>query len=270
AAQVIAVISAMSILGTLFVGLRLWIRLVVAYAPGYDDLFIVLSWVCLQVHFGLGHHADALGSARLNEGIMQNHYVSIILYNASLGLTKLAILIQYKRVFAVARFQRWNKRFIIIITVYSLAIVTTSIFPCRPFRKFWVLEEYVDGFCINFKVAWAFNASLNILSDLMITVLPMPVINSLNLPARQKRLLMGVFALGFVYRETERQTRLTDNHSVCAVSVARIPPLIKLAVGKDPPWDNALVAIFSSVEVYIALICASLPPLKTVVAKYFP
>jgi hypothetical protein len=43
---------------------------------------------------------------------------------------------------------------------------------------------------------WFFNAAMNIVTDLAIIVLPMPVIRRLNLKRRQKQLLMGVFAIG--------------------------------------------------------------------------
>lgn len=40
------------------------------------------------------------------------------------------------------------------------------------------------------------NASINIVTDICTGVLPLPTLNSLNLPRRQKYALMAVFALG--------------------------------------------------------------------------
>ena len=43
------------------------------------------------------------------------------------------------------------------------------------------------------------NASINIVTDICTGVLPLPTLNSLNLPRRQKYALMAVFALGGWY-----------------------------------------------------------------------
>jgi hypothetical protein len=42
----VAIVSTISILGTLFVGLRLWTRYMIVHALGLDDLLITLAWVC--------------------------------------------------------------------------------------------------------------------------------------------------------------------------------------------------------------------------------
>lgn len=42
-------------------------------------------------------------------------------------------------------------------------------------------------------------AAINLVTDFVIFSLPLPVIRSLQLPKRQKVLLMGVFCLGFWY-----------------------------------------------------------------------
>ena len=47
ALQTVVAISAISVISTVFVGLRLWTRLAVIRAAGYDDLAVGLSWVCI-------------------------------------------------------------------------------------------------------------------------------------------------------------------------------------------------------------------------------
>lgn len=128
---------------------------------------------------------------------MKNIYISISTYCASVGLTKLAILMQYKRVFQTPRFQFWNWIFIAIIIGYTVSTVVACIFVCMPVQKFW--KPQLEGHCINTFASWFANAILNIITDLMIIILPMPVVRGLQLKPRQKFLLMGVFAFGVVY-----------------------------------------------------------------------
>jgi hypothetical protein len=81
-----------------------------------------------------------------------------------------------------------------IVIAYFIQGIITAIWTCVPISAFWNLNE--EGKCINKKFLWFFNASFNILTDLMIITLPMPALSSLRLPLRQKIGLMVVFALG--------------------------------------------------------------------------
>jgi hypothetical protein len=52
------------------------------------------------------------------------------------------------------------------------------------------------GHCINLMAFWFSNASFNILSDIAIIILPIPVLKDLNLPKKQKYGLILVFIMG--------------------------------------------------------------------------
>lgn len=58
--------------------------------------------------------------------------------------------------------------------------------------------------------------------------------------------------------------------SVCIISVYRISTLRGAVESQDPPWDNVGAAIWSVIELNCAIICASLPTLRPLVAKVVP
>lgn len=99
------------------------------------------------------------------------------------------------------------------------------------------------------------NAALNIITDIAIAVLPLPVIKSLNLPRRPKLALMFVFLLGGI---------------TCIVSLLRLQSLYAVSVSNDISWDNPLAAMWSNLEVNIGIICSCLPTLKTCIVRVFP
>ncbi|KAF2264402.1 hypothetical protein CC78DRAFT_616826 [Lojkania enalia] len=258
AVQTAIIISIFAALGTFFVALRLWTRLVIIRAPGWEDWVIVASWLCatatvitigLQIKFGLGEHGANLSQSDVHN-LLLNIYISISTYCASIGLTKTAILMQYQRVFATRKFQIWCWSFITIIVGYTIATVLACIFVCTPIPRFWTGQP---GYCINELASWFANAAINIVTDLMIVILPIPVIKNLNLPKKQKRLLMGVFAFGVV---------------VCIISIVRLHSLLVITTSKDQSYDNAPVATFSIVEVNVAIIGACLPTLRPLLAKW--
>lgn len=58
--------------------------------------------------------------------------------------------------------------------------------------------------------------------------------------------------------------------SGCITSALRLKSVITIARSPDPTWDNVSAAIWSSVEVNVALICACIATLKPLVSKYLP
>ncbi|KAK2738362.1 hypothetical protein FQN55_000570 [Onygenales sp. PD_40] len=54
------------------------------------------------------------------------------------------------------------------------------------------------GTCINLTAFWYANATFNILSDLVLIALPVPVISTLQLPRKSKIALCGIFAVGIL------------------------------------------------------------------------
>ena len=86
-----------------------------------------------------------------------------------------------------------------IIVVYATAAMFLNMFTCYPIPYFW--NKVVDkegGHCLNELGLWFANASFNIISDIVIFLLPMHSLYSIHLPNRQKLGLMLVFAMGFL------------------------------------------------------------------------
>lgn len=81
-----------------------------------------------------------------------------------------------------------------VVSVYGTWTVLGSIFECWPVAFFWD-PTIKGGHCMNQYVVWFTNAGMNILTDFIIVILPIRSIRSLNLPKRQRRLLILVFGL---------------------------------------------------------------------------
>ena len=83
------------------------------------------------------------------------------------------------------------------IALYAFASIVATIVQCLPVERAW--NHQVLGRCINLTAFWYANASANIIGDILILGLPMPVIKGLNLPSAQRWGLFLVFALGGLY-----------------------------------------------------------------------
>ncbi|KAJ3466412.1 hypothetical protein MRS44_003976 [Fusarium solani] len=227
---------ALSVVGNLFVLMRLYARFVVVTKPGFEDL-------CLAV---------AMGFATAFTVLMKPFLFSVLCYYLALAFVKATFLFQYHRIFAVAEPRMRSIIYLagVFVFLYSLMTVLVTVFLCVPVEKIW--RPDVPGVCLNRMAVWCTNAALNIVTDFVIILLPMPALKQLRLPKYQKRAVILVFAVGGL---------------TCAVSIARLQSLVKVAGSNDITYENASTATWSAGELNMALICASLPGLRPLLAR---
>lgn len=63
---------------------------------------------------------------------------------------------------------------------------------------------------------------------------------------------------------------LTRSISACILSILRLEALLNFLHSDDLFWENPLPAIWSSLEVNVAIFCSCLPTLKTLAIQVFP
>lgn len=82
--------------------------------------------------------------------------------------------------------------------VGSFCIATTmaTIFQCTPVVR--AFDRSVAGHCISNSPFWYANAGFNISTDVIILLMPMPLVYKLKIPTLQKVGLAMVFALGIL------------------------------------------------------------------------
>ncbi|KFZ07637.1 hypothetical protein V501_06263 [Pseudogymnoascus sp. VKM F-4519 (FW-2642)] len=174
-------------------------------------------------------------------------------YNASLILTKLSIVFQYKRIFTTPLINRLCNIMLGVLVVYGLWTIVGSILMCIPVAAFW--DETIKGHCMNRLQFWFANAGVNIATDIIIFAIPMPLLKQLQLPKKQKIGLMFVFGFGAF---------------VCVTSIIRLKSLYEISVSPDTALDGVNAGIWSGIEINVALACASLPAIKPLIAKAVP
>ncbi|KAF9741478.1 integral membrane protein [Paraphaeosphaeria minitans] len=260
--QAVILSSVFSAFATFTVLLRLYTRLFIIRCPGVEDYFVSIAMICsigLNICIGIreysrySQYAHSYSDTATAYIFVKAFYASLIVYYLSLGFTKVSILLQYRRVFSTKKFQIACHSVMGVVVIYALWTVLSSIFGCKPIQAFWTLKHPFT--CLDQSTVWFFNGAMNILTDLSIIVLPMPVIRKLNLPPRQKQALIGIFAIGGF---------------VCLVSILRLQSLVAISNSLDPTYDNPPAATWSSIETNIGIICSCLPCLRPLVTRYLP
>lgn len=116
-------------------------------------------------------------------------------------LTKTVLLLQLIHIFAptgsAAGFVYWAAHVLIWGNlVLYVATLIGDIFQCIPTRRIWNIHE--KGHCININAAFAFTGSANVVSDVLILLLPMWAIWNLQLAPGRKLGISAVFATGLM------------------------------------------------------------------------
>src|SRR6266487_2297629 len=124
----------------------------------------------------------------------QLFFILQFLYKFTINLTKISILLLYFRIFVTPKFRRVCIGVLTYVTCFAISAIIATALECAPVRR--VYDRSVSGTCINLTAFWYTVAVSNILTDIVILLLPMPVIQTLRLPFTHKCGLMVVFALG--------------------------------------------------------------------------
>lgn len=83
------------------------------------------------------------------------------------------------------------------VIAFGIAVVISDFLTCRPLSKAW--NPLQPGVCENPVNSAIALSSCNMATDLIIILLPMPMIWGLQMATRRKIELTVVFALGFLY-----------------------------------------------------------------------
>ncbi|KAL3488272.1 hypothetical protein BJX62DRAFT_180806 [Aspergillus germanicus] len=259
------------ILSTLVTILRIYTRLRITCTAGLDDVLII---------FGLGF-AIAMGAvlavAEQQWGwnrhiwdvpldwlptVSKLNLTFQILFSLSCSITKLSLLWFCKRLLGAGSkglSSPYNIAMIIGMVVVGLSsalFILFSIFQCLPIHAYWDLEPQYSYHCLN-DGAIVFSASvINIFTDVLVTILPMPLIWNLKLPTRQRVAVISIFALGIVVD--------------IAGSIRTVYVWKSMIASYDTTWEGWPVLLAATVEINLGLICTSAPALRPLVTFFLP
>jgi hypothetical protein len=119
-----------------------------------------------------------------------------VMYLITMMLVKFSFLALYRRVFPGRRLRQ-----VLIVTALVVVAATvtwsfTDVFQCTPVHRLWDLDE--PGTCIHIAASIMANGIFNIVSDVFILLLPLPMLWQMPLSQGRKWSLSSVFLLGSV------------------------------------------------------------------------
>ncbi|KXJ86588.1 hypothetical protein Micbo1qcDRAFT_110462, partial [Microdochium bolleyi] len=253
---------------------RLYIRYFVVKSPGWDDFFVVLYAAMTTagtaaiansaVNHGFGEHFLSLGLETMND-FSKDFYVGNAAYTSATTFIKLALLLQYLRVFE--RGTRIHSLCVItavITALWGLAFSILAWVPCWPVSDFWDAASANQCFGFGSKIpdkvlaTYAAHTSTNMLLDMIILAIPCTLFFAPDADRAQRvrllvLLVMGSWILIFA------AWRLVE---IVRTKAATYPVL-------DPTWYAPVSVLLAVLEIDCAAICASMPIFWPQIAKHW-
>ncbi|KAK4442750.1 hypothetical protein QBC34DRAFT_387016 [Podospora aff. communis PSN243] len=242
--------------------MRLCTRVFVLKNLGVDDGLIVLSMlasiaflavVFLQIKAGLGR----MMTFPELPGFFHALWATIPIYNLAICLCKLSITMQCYRVLRTPKMQRFFRVYFVVLVLYGLWAVLGTVFTCWPVETYWLAITGFQGKCMSKGGVTYSNAAINIATDIILIVVPAPLLWGLQIPKRQRIILMALFGVGTF---------------ATVISIVRLHALY--VIDTSPPSEQSTqgvaIAIWSGIEINTGIICASIPAMRPLVVKLFP
>ncbi|KAJ5502343.1 hypothetical protein N7463_005217 [Penicillium fimorum] len=177
-----------------------------------------------------------------------------VLYGIGLSLVKTSMMVLYHKLFGT----KASIRIAIYLTgaivwAWGLSIVLESFLICHPVAFNWN-PTLPGGGCGNRNAAFVVAGVLNMVTDFMVMILPIPYIWKLQLRVGRKIGLSVAFSLGLF---------------VSAISMVRVVSLMNIDFN-DLTYTLPIPLMWSVIEQQLALIAANLPLLRRVFSEVLP
>ncbi|KAF2085412.1 hypothetical protein K490DRAFT_67828 [Saccharata proteae CBS 121410] len=265
----------LSLLANVMIWMRFYVRVrIMKVKPFLEDwlafvscmIFSALSLAAsVEIENGMGLHIKELEDRpdeiiQLAKFEWAGEWITLVVTS----LTKLSILLLYRRVFAIKRpILLITNALIIFIPLYNIPIVGSIIFSCSPVSFYWTRylpqtptsDPQAAGTCtISIVLLYYLITIFNVITDFAILALPILALRHTRIQRRKRLALTVLFALG---------------SSPGLVAIARFAIAHHLA-SEDFSYWMWPESVVLELECWLGLICVCLPSLVPLLMVWWP
>jgi hypothetical protein len=198
-------------------------------------------------------------------GMLVAWWMYRIVHVAALCFVKLSILYFFKTIAPHRTLRHIVNSTIVFVILYSLGAVIAAVFQCRNVSDAWNTDAYFAQFdsvpdpkapkvqCYDPTYLYIVTAALNLFSDVVILLIPIPTLLSLSVPLKQRAALITIFSVGML---------------AIAASAARMHVMRLWA---ESPYNSATygsaLLLWGMVEINSGIVSASVPFLRLLFKK---
>ncbi|OIW26664.1 hypothetical protein CONLIGDRAFT_683625 [Coniochaeta ligniaria NRRL 30616] len=254
--------AAMSLI-LIFVSVRFAVRLCITRRFFLDDILICFAapftfGLCITtlfaLRYGLGQHVWNMRSSDIHNDI--SHLIQLMLIDHIFGscattFTKLSIVASYLRIFPYRGLRILMYATAAVTIALFVASIFTTIFQCMPIAAAWDFT-ITNAKCYKLVDYLYSSTAVNIVTDLILCIAPLPCLWNLQLPRRQKVTISALFFVGGF---------------ACVASIVRLTVFDQLANTIDYTWELVSSVACTIAECTIGICVVSIPAIRPLVGK---
>lgn len=149
------------------------------------------------IDLGLGIHIQAVPPDNI-EPFLKLLWAIYYIFDTGTAVSKSSALFFYARIFGVTntrfKYALWLVHAMNI--AWLIAILLSVTFMCNPVEKAW--KPALDGHCLNTGLLWTGSGITSLIIDVIILVLPLPMLWKLQMKAIRRVQITGVFICGYL------------------------------------------------------------------------
>ncbi|OAA40700.1 hypothetical protein NOR_05788 [Metarhizium rileyi] len=246
---------------TAFFLLRTYVRVFIKRVWIFEDVLVTTAWAGTVAYCGImratmSHHGGQHGwDITVNEAHQAAYWfnVAAIEYGVMIGVTKLAVLWLYRRVFSPIRWSHFDIAIVALIILIFGFYSTTSvvkIFECNPREKIW--NPTIPGKCVEIHVILNVSGAFNTVTDYLILLLPVHAVRKLQMDRFKRILVVLAFTFG-----------------LCAPIFATIGFVVRLRNSGNPDssWKQPEILLWGAAELASGNLCVCFPELAVLFRK---
>jgi len=198
------------------------------------------------LHYGSGLHIQFLSAHQVEE-TMKWLFIEEVFYYFTHWVIKQAFLLFYLRLSPRANFQRMVWVTMGLNTAFCIINWLLAFLQCIPFDAILHPQKHPNAKCMNPLILFVIPSILNIITDVIILVLPISTVWSLQMSTRRKIGVLSVIGFGA---------------AAVLISGLRIIILHEFTVTTDITYVIGKMIIVASLEIEFAILAVNLPSVK--------
>ncbi|CBF87153.1 CFEM domain-containing protein [Aspergillus nidulans FGSC A4] len=231
---------------------------------GLDDLAISLSvGIAVAIaaivyptsNLGLGTDIWYLERPKIDH-LLYLFVVTTYLYIPCLAVIKISMLLLYLRIFPNRNLRIATFIMLAIVSMWGVAYTLVIIWICSPRSFAWLgWDGEHTGTCVNSMVVQVSHAILNIVFDVIVLGMPLPVLLRLDMSKTKKAGVCVMFLTGFI---------------VTALSIVRVVTTYNFLKSRNQTRDFIPFCIWNILEIDLGIICSCLPGMRALLKIIIP
>lgn len=187
---------------------------------------------------------------------MSASIASDILYPIVIFLIKTSLLLFYYRLIDWFPLKLATILTLVVVTINSLCMIFIWIFHCNP-PIYWTGDLYITAECNSklWKKSEVLCGGINIATDIVIWLIPLPMVWKITQSTRERILSFVTFGVGAI---------------ACVACGIRLGTVRELSSTSLTPPNAAPYCIWTMLELYLAIICSSVPAIRALLIRSRP